>query len=190
MPINASGRPADDPFEAGTLTIDYGGGCAAGPRAWADPTADAFPLCSGPNAPCSGSKSPPARTSPDIMSCPRRVTAIVRLCAHGKAPTAALRTAMSSPIHGVRTAPRQATAPGQTGTEAGGLIVYGAGLPECTTKIYTIAGDLVWQTQHSDTNAVQQGQEPWNAKRCGGILSPARGLPLRSNVCRRKNGND
>jgi hypothetical protein len=59
--------------------------------------------------------------------------------------------------------PKAGDGAGQTGTDAGGMTF--SNLPsECAIKIFTIAGDLVWQTRHTDTNAVQQGQEPWNAK--------------------------
>jgi hypothetical protein len=58
--------------------------------------------------------------------------------------------------------PNAGTGAGQTGTEAGGLTF--SDLPsECTIKIYTIAGELVRQIQHSDIGGLI-GQEPWDAK--------------------------
>lgn len=50
----------------------------------------------------------------------------------------------------------------QTGTEAGGMMF--SNLPsECTIKIYTLAGDLVRQITHSDTNGLI-AQEKWDGK--------------------------
>jgi len=58
--------------------------------------------------------------------------------------------------------PNAGTGSGQTGTEADGLTF--SNLPsECTLKIYTIAGDLVRQIQHSDTGGLI-GQEKWDAR--------------------------
>jgi hypothetical protein len=58
--------------------------------------------------------------------------------------------------------PNAGTGPGQTGTEADGLTF--SNLPsECTIKIYTIAGGLVRQIQHSDTAGLI-GQEKWDAR--------------------------
>jgi len=58
--------------------------------------------------------------------------------------------------------PNAGTGSGQTGTEADGLTF--SNLPsECVIKIYTIAGDLVRQIQHSDTSGLI-GQEKWNAR--------------------------
>ena len=67
-----------------------------------------------------------------------------------------------SPCPGVHTASNAGTNAGQTGTEADGIPF--SNLPsECSIKIYTMAGDLVRQIQHSDTGGLI-GQEKWDVK--------------------------
>ena len=62
--------------------------------------------------------------------------------------------------------PNAGNGPGQTGTEAGGIIF--SNLPsECTIKIYTVSGSLVRQLHHSDL-AGPVGQQSWDGNTSGG----------------------
>ncbi|HVO32443.1 MAG TPA: hypothetical protein VMU17_00925, partial [Elusimicrobiota bacterium] len=156
-----NGNPAAALSKAATLTMDYGGSAGAAAGGLGPVRTDTLSLYVLDQEHRLWVQMPASRNSPAMQTISAPITqfSVFALMGSGDGSTS---TSHVYPVPWRPHGPNAGSGPGQTGTEGEGLTFTDLP-PECTIKIYTIAGELVREIQHSDLTS-PMGREPWDAK--------------------------